>query len=152
MTDDIIRPLRQVDLPPAQALIAAVDLFPPEMLPDMVAPFLEGSDVLWLIAGDCAAIAHAAPEQLTDGTWNLLLLAVDPARQRLGLGRRLVAAVEATLLAKGALLLLVETSGQPDFAGQRRFYRKLGFRREARIRDYYQVGDDKVIFAKALSR
>ena len=152
MTDDIIRPLRRVDLPPAQALIAAVGLFPPEMLPEMVAPFLEDSDVLWLIAGDCAAIAHAAPEQLTDGTWNLLLLAVDPARQRLGLGRRLVAAVEATLLAKGALLLLVETSGQPDFAGQRRFYRKLGFRREARIRDYYQVGDDKVIFAKALSR
>ena len=27
MTDDIIRPLRQVDLPPAQALIAAVGLF-----------------------------------------------------------------------------------------------------------------------------
>jgi ribosomal protein S18 acetylase RimI-like enzyme len=151
MTDAIIRPLRRDDLTPAQALIAAVDLFPPEMLPDMVAPFLEGSDTLWLIAGDCDAIAHAAPEQLTDGTWNLLLLAVDPARQKLGLGRCLVAAVEAILMAKGARLLLVETSGQSGFAGQRRFYRKLGFQREARIRDYYQDGDDKVIFAKALS-
>ncbi len=48
-------------------------------------------------------------------------------------------------------LLLVETSGVAGFAGQRRFYRKLGFRREARIRDYYQAGDDKVVFAKSLS-
>lgn len=28
---------------------------------------------------------------------------------------------------------------------------QLGFRREARIRDYYQPGDDKVVFAKPLA-
>ena len=151
MTDETIRPLRRDDLAAAEALIGAVDLFPPEMLAEMATPYLEGADEVWLVEEGGAGLAFAAPERLTDGTWNLLLLAVDPVRQKQGLGRRLVAAVEAVLREKGARLLLVETSGVPGFAGQRRFYRKLGFRREARIRDYYQAGDDKVIFAKPLS-
>lgn len=151
MTDDTIRPLRRDDLADAQRLIAAVDLFPAEMLPGMAAPWLNGQeDALWLITGDGGGLAYAAPERLTDGTWNLLLLAVDPARQRQGQGRRLVFAVEALLRGRGARLLLVETSGVPTFAGQRRFYTRLGFRREARIRDFYQAGDDKIILAKPL--
>lgn len=152
MTDDIIRPLRRDDLPPAQALIAAADLFPPEMLPDMAAPYLDGTvEALWLVAAGGAGLAHAAPERLTEGTWNLLLLAVDPARQRCGLGRGLVSHVEASLRRASVRLLLIETSGVPDFAGQRRFYTRLGYRREARIRDYYQTGDDKIIFTKSLA-
>lgn len=152
MTDDIIRPLRRDDLADAQRLIAAVELFPAEMLPAMAAPWLDGQeDAVWLTTGDGAGLAYAAPERLTDGTWNLLLLAVDPARQRQGQGRRLVFAVEAALRGRGARLLLVETSAVPSFAGQRRFYTWLGFQREARIRDFYQAGDDKVIFAKPLT-
>lgn len=151
MSNDTIRPLRRDDIAAAEAIIAAVDLFPPEMLAGMAAPFLEGADELWLVVEGGSGLAYAAPERLTDGTWNLLLLAVDPARQKLGLGRQLVAAVESALRKKGARLLLVETSGVVEFAGQRRFYARLGFRREARIRDYYQAADDKVIFAKPLS-
>lgn len=151
MSNHTIRPLRRDDLPAADAVIAAVDLFPPELLAGMAAPFLDGADELWLVVEGGGGLAHAAPERLTDGTWNLLLLAVDPARQGRGLGRRLVAAVETALKATGARLLLVETSGVPEFGGQRRFYGKLGFQREARIRDYYQAGEDKVIFVKALS-
>lgn len=152
MTNDPIRLLRRDDLARAQVLIAAVDLFPPEMLPDMAAPFLDGStEELWLFAGDGVGLAYAAPERLTEGTWNLLLLAVDPAQQGRGLGRALVAAVERDLAAASARLLLVETSGVAEFAGQRRFYRTLGFRQEARIRGYYQPGDDKIIFAKNLT-
>ena len=151
MSTEDIRPLRRDDLAAAQAVIAAVELFPPEMLPAMAAAYLGGADEHWLVADGGAGLAYAAPERLTDGTWNLLLLAVVPARQKQGLGRRLVAAVEAALVGKGARLLLVETSGMAGFAGQRRFYQALGFRREARIHDYYQAGGDKVIFAKPLS-
>jgi GNAT superfamily N-acetyltransferase len=152
MTDETIRPLRRDDLANAQAVIAAVDLFPAGMLPEMAAPWLDGAaEALWLVADDGRGLAYAAPEQLTDGTWNLLLLAVDPAQQGQGLGRRLVTAVEERLRAIGARLLLIETSGQPGFAGQRRFYTRLGYRREARIRDYYRPGDDKVIFTKTLT-
>lgn len=147
-----IRPLRRDDLPFAQALIEAVDLFPPDLLPDMAEPGLSGtSEDLWWVADGGMGLAYAAPERMTDGTWNLLLLAVHPTAQRKGIGRVLVGAVERELVRKGGRLLLVETSGVPGFLGTRRFYRSLGFVREARIRDFYQAGEDKVTFAKALS-
>ena len=44
MTDETIRPLRRDDLSAAEALIGAVDLFPPEMLAEMATPYLEGAD------------------------------------------------------------------------------------------------------------
>lgn len=151
MSTPSIRALRREDLAAAQAVIAAVDLFPPEMLPDMAEPGLSGAAPdLWLIAGDGAGLAFAVPERLTDGTWNLLALAVRPERQGQGLGRSLVTAAETALRARGGRLLLVETSGHPGFAGTRAFYRRLGFRREARIREFYAAGDDKVIYTRSL--
>jgi ribosomal protein S18 acetylase RimI-like enzyme len=66
-------------------------------------------------------LAYAAPERLTDGTWNLLLLAVDPASQRRGLGRALVTAVVEALGKAGGRLLIIETSGTAEFAGTQLF-------------------------------
>lgn len=147
-----IRPLVREDLAAARGIIAAVGLFPPELLPDMAAPFLSGENAdLWLFDSLGGGLAYVAPERLTEGTWNLLLLAVDPARQRAGLGRHLVQAVEEAVRRNEGRLLLVETSGEASFRGQRAFYRKIGFVREARIRDYYQPGEDKIIFAKGLT-
>lgn len=151
MTTSDIRPLRRDDLPRAQALIGAVDLFLPDLLPGMAEPALSGAtDELWLIGDAGVGLAYAAPEPLTDGTWNMLALAVDPGAQGRGLGRALVGAVVAELVARGGRLLLVDTSGTEGFAGTRAFYRRLGFRQEARIRDYYQAGDDKVTFVLPL--
>ena len=45
---------------------------------------------------------------------------------------------------------LIETSGVPDFAAQRAFYAGLGYHEEARIRDFYAAGDDKIVFWKRL--
>jgi ribosomal protein S18 acetylase RimI-like enzyme len=47
-------------------------------------------------------------------------------------------------------VLLVETSGLPAFARARAFYRARGFDEEARIRDFYAAGEDKIVFWKAL--
>jgi ribosomal protein S18 acetylase RimI-like enzyme len=150
----IIRPSRQDDLAAAQTLIAAVDLFPAGLLPGMAAPYLTGqADEHWLIAvggGQALGLAYAAPERLTDGTCNLLLLAVHPDAQRSGLGRALVGAITSALSGAGGRLLLVETSGLAAFAGARAFYVRLGFGQEAVIRNYYQAGEDKVVFARPL--
>ena len=59
--------------------------------------------------------------------------------------------VEQDLVSRGARVLLVETSGVAGFAGQRAFYRRLGYREEARIRDFYADGDDKVVYTRALA-
>ncbi|MGG6268636.1 hypothetical protein ACQ4M3_37730 [Leptolyngbya sp. AN03gr2] len=45
---------------------------------------------------------------------------------------------------------LVETSGTDDFEYVRAFYRKNGYDEEARIREFYCAGADKIIFRKAL--
>lgn len=75
MADHIIRPLRRDDLAAARSLIAAVDLFPAKMLTGMATPWLDGQEeAIWLVANTGAGLAYAAPERLTDGTWNLLLL------------------------------------------------------------------------------
>ena len=94
---------------------------------------------------------YYAPERMTDGTWNLYLLAVHPDRQGRGRGASLVRYVEQDLRTRGARLLIIETSGLPGFARQREFYTGLGYQEEARIREFYSHGDDKVIYWKALA-
>ncbi|WP_138497414.1 GNAT family N-acetyltransferase [Nostoc sp. PA-18-2419] len=95
-------------------------------------------------------VAYAAPERMTEGTWNLYLIAIHPVRQRQGRGAFLLHHVEQMLANKGERMLLVETSGLKDFEYVRAFYRKSGYEEEARIREFYKLGDDKVIFRKAL--
>ena len=155
MTHHSIRPLRADDLDALVAVIDATGLFPGAMLHDMTVDYRAGTatDQLWwtVDTGVPVAVAYAAPEPMTDGTWNLLLIAVHPACHGRGIGQQLMAHAERTLAARGARLLLVETSGLPDFARTRRFYAALGYRREARIRDFYQAGEDKIVFAKPLA-
>ena len=46
--------------------------------------------------------------------------------------------------------MIVDTSGTEAFAETRAFYRKNGYTEEARIRDYWADGDDKITFRKPL--
>ena len=95
-------------------------------------------------------VAYVAPERMTEGTWNLYLIAIHPDRQRQGRGAALLRYVEKMLAERGERVLLVETSGLEDFEYVRAFYRKSGYDEEARIREFYKVGEDKIIFRKAL--
>jgi RimJ/RimL family protein N-acetyltransferase len=56
------------------------------------------------------------------------------------------------LAARGERILLVETSGLPEFERTRAFYAKHGYEEEARIREFYRAGEDKVVFRKALAQ
>lgn len=149
-----IRPLVRADLPSLEQVIESTDLFPPAMLNGMAEPYLSGSKelVLWLTYRnpDPVALAYAAPEAMSVGTWNLYLLAVHKEHQGQGIGRALVDYVEGCLATEGQRLLLIETSGLEAFDRTRSFYRQCGYEEEARIRDFYDSGDDKVIFRKAL--
>ena len=111
------------------------------------------SQDLWLTDDDHepVGVAYVAPERMTEGTWNLYLIAIHPNVQRQGRGAALLRHVEKMLAERGERVLLVETSGLEDFAYVRAFYRKMGYDEEARIREFYKAGDDKVIFRKVLS-
>ncbi|MEM7295449.1 MAG: GNAT family N-acetyltransferase, partial [Pseudomonadota bacterium] len=140
------------DLAVATGLFQADDLGAFE---DMLTHYFEGQldDHCWIVdANDrlCAA-AYYAPEMMTDGVWNLYFIGVRPEHQGEGRGAALLSYVEQDLNARSQRLLLVETSGLDRFDLTRKFYRKNGFSEEARIRDFYRTGEDKVVFRKVLT-
>lgn len=81
--------------------------------------------------GTSTVVGALLVERRFPTTAEIHLLLVDPARHRQGIGRALVAAVEADLAADGVRLLTVKTLGpsHPDegYALTRRFYAALGF-------------------------
>ena len=150
-----IRPTQSADIPALKQVVDGTGLFPSQMLPGLLSAFLSGdeSESTWLTAeedGNAIGFCFASAEALTDGTWNMLALAVLPAKQGGGVGGAIVAALERHLAEQGKRLLIVDTSGTDDFAQTREFYRKHGYTEEARIRDFWAAGDDKIVFWKAL--
>lgn len=154
----MIRPTVAADLPALKQVIDSIELFPSEMLDDMIAAYLANpeSGEFWLTDDDetnggPVGVAYCAPERMTEGTWNLLLIAQHPARQGQGRGTAILKHVEHLLASRGERVLLVETSGLPTFGRARTFYLKNGYDQEARIREFYNVGEDKIVFRKALN-
>jgi ribosomal protein S18 acetylase RimI-like enzyme len=149
-----IRTFRADDLAAVKDVIASTELFPPELMDGMTASFLAGAEPgeLWLIVDAPApvAIAYVARERMTSGTANLLLIAVHASRHGSGIGGTLLREVERLLTERGDRILLVETSALPEFARTRGFYLAHGYEEEARIRDFYEAGHDKIVFRKPL--
>ena len=83
---------------------------------------------------------------LTEGTYDLFWVAVDPSARRLGAGKALMRATESEVQKRGGRLLVVETSGLDKYESTRTFYDAAGYEKEAVIRDFYKPGDDLVIF------
>jgi len=91
------------------------------------------------------------PTPLTDGTYDLYWIAVDPRTQGSGYGRALLRFAEEDVLRRGGRLLLIETSSQESYGATIRFYEKSGYPLVARIKGFYRPGDDKLIFARDLT-
>ena len=149
-----IRYTEQGDITALKDILDQVELFPSEMLEAMLTGFLAGdTDDLWLtLENECTAIGfcYANPEQMTQDTWNILALAVSPKHQGGGAGAQLTLQMEAQIEDQGGRIIIVDTSGTDAFAKTRKFYEKTGYTEEARIRDFWSKGDDKVTFRKAL--
>jgi GNAT superfamily N-acetyltransferase len=154
MTKPIIKATSTDDIAALQAVLDATELFPSEMLPDMLAPSLAGETKgFWLTChsnDEPVGLCFTVPEEMADGAWNMLALAVRPDMQGKGFGASLVRTAEQRLKDQGQRILIGDTSGAEGFALTRRFYAKIGYEEEARIRDFWADGDDKVIFRKAL--
>ena len=90
------------------------------------------------------------PRSLTDRVYDLYWVAVDPSARRLGVGRRLMEKVEASVREKGGRILVIETSGTEKYAGTRAFYSSTGYKHEATLADLYADDDDLLIFTKRL--
>ena len=150
-----VRPTEAGDIPALQPVLDETELFPRDMLPDLMTGYLAGDGPdAWLTCmkhDRPVGFCFAEPEALADGTWNMRAIAVLPKVQGQGAGRALVAALEARLAEGGGRVLIADTSGIDAFADTRAFYDRAGYTAEARIRDFWGPGDDKVVYWKALT-
>jgi len=111
------------------------------------------SDYLFLFAElDSATLGYACygRDTMTESSWELYWIAVDPQTQGSGIGRRLLELVERDARARGATQLFVETAGRPIYQPTRAFYLATGYTLVAELPDYYAPGDSKCVFAKRL--
>lgn len=98
------------------------------------------------------AYACWGPVPLTKGTYDLYWIATHPSVQGRGYGRTLMQHIEDRLRGENGRLLVLETSAKESYGDTVRFYRRLGYEEASRIRDFYDVGDDMLIFVKRISR
>ncbi len=143
-------------LPLLKQIIDSTGLFPSEYLDSMMSDFFTNTETVdnWysgILNEVPVAIVYFAPERLTEGTFNLYLIAVHKDFQGKGLGSSLLNFIESKLREDGNRILIVETSGLSEFDITRKFYEKCEYHKEAVIRDFYKEGDDKVVFWKKIS-
>jgi ribosomal protein S18 acetylase RimI-like enzyme len=87
---------------------------------------------------------------LTDGVFDLYWIAVDPRRQGQGFGQLLLRFVENEVRRQRGRMLLIETSSKESYGPTLRFYQRSGYDEISRIKDFYRIEDDKVVFCKKL--
>lgn len=90
------------------------------------------------------------PIACTVHSFDLYWIAVQQQFQQLGLGRRLVQISEQQVQAMYGRRIYVETSGREQYASTRRFYERCGYTVAAILPDFYDAGDDKVVYLKVL--
>jgi ribosomal protein S18 acetylase RimI-like enzyme len=157
----VIRALNSHDLPAVRQILTACTVFTSEEVSTALGVMHDGltdslTETYLLfgaeINGTLQAYVCVGKIPLTRSTWHLYWIATHPRMQGGGLGRALHSFIEDLLLRRGAERIGAETSSRADYAPTRRFYRRLGYRRVGRIRDFYKRGDDCLILCKVLGK
>jgi len=90
------------------------------------------------------------PTPLTQGTWDIYWMAVAPEKQGRGIGSALTESAEKEIVKAKGRLAIIETSSTPVYEKTRHFHISHGYEIVARIPDFYEPGDDKLIMQKRL--
>ncbi len=151
-----IRKVEKADIPELKKVLDSSELFPSYLLDDMINDYLSNkkSTDIWFTTidqGKPISIGYCAPETLTEGTYNLYAIAVHKSQQGNGIGKKMMEYIENQLRENGNRILIVETSGKPEFELTREFYIKCDYTKQAVIPEFYEKEDDKIVFWKKLT-
>lgn len=152
----IVRPSRADDRAAVDAMLRACAAFTAEEVGVALDLFDEGvresSYTLFSAdeGGRVVGYVCLGRTPLTESTWYVYWLCVDPAVERRGIGRTLQEHAEVFVRTVGGHRMVLETSGRPDYHRARAFYQRLGYRLTGRIADFYRPGDDCLIYVKAI--
>jgi len=113
----------------------------------------EGSGYHFLIAerdGDFAGYLCYGPTPMTHGGWDMYWCAVSPKMQGQGIASTLFTMAADHIKKEGGRLILIDTSSNPNYKAARSLYITLGYKHVSTIPDFYNPGDNKETFWKAL--
>jgi len=96
--------------------------------------------------GTVASYACFGKNPMTKATYDLYWIATRSDRMGKGYGRAMVEFVVDEIRCRGGKLLVIETSSQESYGATRRFYDRIGATLAATLPDYYDEGDDKLIY------
>jgi ribosomal protein S18 acetylase RimI-like enzyme len=154
-----IRPMTAADKPAVMNTLRALPEFTPEevvVAEEVIDSYLEkslGSGYHILVAEAASSVMGYVcygPTPMTEGTWDMYWLAVDARKQGQGIGRALMAFAEDRIRESDGRLIIIETSGRPQYEKTRHFHESQGYTEVSRIADFYAPGDDKLFFEKRL--
>ncbi|GHG65527.1 GNAT family N-acetyltransferase [Comamonas sp. JC664] len=153
-----IRPIEEKDRESIAALIRKIETFSPqevEVAIELANTTLEkgNTDYAIIVAdrdGTLVGYICYGPTPMTEDTFDLYWIASAPEVRGQGVGAALVSAMEGDLRRRNGRLIRVETSATEAYGPTRGFYASMKYGEEARIRDFYKVGDDLIILTKRL--
>ncbi len=100
--------------------------------------------------GEPAGYVCHGPIPCAIGSFDLYWIVVDKENQGKGLGLALMRLAESEAGSWGGRNMYIETSGKELYKPTQRFYEKAGYHVVARLPDFYDLGDDKIIYQKEL--
>ncbi|HEX9613963.1 MAG TPA: GNAT family N-acetyltransferase [Bacteroidota bacterium] len=155
-----VRPFAKEDIQPLKVILEATGAFRHEEievaleLMHIVVEEPEQQDYLMFTSVDQNNVVQGyycvGPTPMTETSYDLYWIAVDPVKYGAGVSRDLMAHCAELVSSKGGKKIIAETSSQASYGRTHRFYGKHGFREEARIANYYSPGDDLIIYTKQL--
>jgi ribosomal protein S18 acetylase RimI-like enzyme len=87
---------------------------------------------------------------MTQGTFDLYWISVDPNFQGQGIGSKLLDFLEERVREEGGRMILADTSTIPQYEKTKNFYLQNKFQEVASVPDYYYPGNDRITFCKRL--
>ncbi len=156
-----IRNLSQADRDSIQKILVETLMF----TDDEVAVALELTDAVIFNKEQKDYIVHVAesegkvagyicygPTPVTESTYDVYWIAVAPHMQQKGVGKKLLEFVENEIGEKKGRIIIIETSSQHKYEPTRNFYSRNHYVIEARIKDFYKEGDDRLIYIKRINK
>ena len=100
------------------------------------------------VDGVTAAYSCFGHIEMTKSCFDLFWIVTHNDFRGKGIGKKLLDETYREAISMGCTMIIAETSGREHYAPTRAFYDSAGYTLEATIKDYYDKGDDKLIYIK----
>jgi GNAT superfamily N-acetyltransferase len=100
--------------------------------------------------GIVVAYSCFGPIPMSKTSFDLYWIVTHNDHRGKGIGKLLLNETFRLSRSMGCFVIIAETSGLPHYEPTRAFYLSNGFEQEARLRDFYAMGDDKVFYTKRI--